>query len=221
LKLLILFNVVTLLVAVHYLLLTFDTPMFATTLFYIVMWIVSVVMLIWIRMYYGEVKWLDYDEDPTRKHFTTWLGGLAGVVVAASVVPRILEKVALTSVIYVPAPKRMLAQGMPLDLWSLASDILFNICLVALSEESFKCAAHTALYNSTKNEWISALIPIAVWALSHGYVAYTGALQLPLIAAAFAAGIILFLALKHSRSLLLVTLIHGFFNCLVLIATFL
>jgi len=109
-----------------------------------------------------------------------------------------------------------------LDLWSLASDILFNICLVSLSEETFKCAAHTALYNSTKNEWISALIPIAVWALSHGYVAYTGALQLPLIAAAFAAGIILFLALKHSRSLLLVTLIHGFFNSLILIiATFL
>jgi membrane protease YdiL (CAAX protease family) len=219
LKLFILFNVLTLLISIHYLLLTFDTPMFATTLFYIVMWIASDVMLIWMRLYYGEIKWLDYDEDPTRKHFTTWLGGLAGVVVAASVVPRILEKVALTSVIYVPSPKRMMAQGMPLDLWSLASDMLFTLCLCALAEETMKVAAHTALYNSTKNEWLSAIIPIAIWGVIHGYVAYTGPLQLPLIAAAFAAGIIMFLALKRSRSLLLVVLVHGFFNILVILMT--
>jgi membrane protease YdiL (CAAX protease family) len=220
-KLLILFNVVTLLVAVHYLLLTFDTPMFATTMFYIVMWIVSVVMLIWIRLYYGEIKWLDYDEDPTRAHFTTWLGGLAGVVAAASIVPRIISQVALPSVIYVPSPKRMLAQGTPLDLWSLASDVLFNLCLVANSEETMKASAHTALYNSTKNEWISTLVPIAVWSISHGYIAYTGPLQLPLIAAAFTAGIILFLVLKYTRSLLAAILVHGVYNVITLVAAML
>jgi membrane protease YdiL (CAAX protease family) len=212
-----LFNVVTLLVGIHYLLLTFDTPMFATTLFYIVMWIASVVMLIWIRLYYGEIKWLDYDEDPTRKHFTTWLGGLAGVVVAANIIPRILEKVALTSVIYVPSPKRMMAQGMPLDLWSLASDMLFNICLVALAEESLKCAAHTALYNSTKNAWISTILPIAFWGFSHGYLSYVGSMQLPLILAAIAAGVVLFYTLKRGRSLLIPVLIHGSFNIIVIL----
>jgi len=217
LKLLILFNVVTLLVAVHYLLLTFDTPMFATTLFYIVMWIVSIVMLIWIRLYYGEIKWLDYDEDPTRAHFLTWLGGLAGVVAAASIVPRIVSQVAFPTAIYVPSPKRMLAQGTVFDLWSLASDALFNICLVANAEETMKVAAHTALYNSTKNEWLSIILPVAVWSISHGYLAYTGPLQLPLITAAFVAGIILFLVLKFTRSLLAAILVHGIYNALTLI----
>lgn len=214
-KLLILFNVVTLLVAVHYLLLTFDTPMFATTLFYIVMWIVSTVMLIWMRIYYGETKWLDYDEDPTREHFTSWLGGLVGVVGAAAVVPRIIEQ-AFASVIYVPSPKRMLA-ATPLDLWSLMSDVLFNICLVALAEETMKTASHIALYNSTKNEWISILIPVGIWAVLHGYTAYTGPLQFPLIAAAFAAGLVIFFLEKHTRSLLAATLLHGTYNSIILV----
>lgn len=218
-KLLILFNVLTLLVAVHYLLLTFDTPMFATTLFYIVMWIVSIVMLIWIRIYYSEVKWLDYDEDPTRKHFLTWLAGLAGVVVAASLIPRIVSQVAFPTAIYVPSPKRMLAQGAVLDLWSLTSDVLYNICLVANSEETMKTAAHTALYNSTKNELLSIVLPVTVWSVSHGYVAYVGPLQLPLIVAAFTAGIILFLEVKYTRSLLAAILVHGVYNALTLIVS--
>lgn len=216
-KLLILFNVVTLLVAVHYLLLTFDTPMFAITMFYIIMWIVSTVMLIWMRMYYGESRWLDYDEDPGRGHLTTLLGGLAGVTAAASIVPKIIEKVAFASVIYVPSPKQMLAQGAPLDLWNLASDILFNLTLVAAAEETLKTVAHTALYNSTKNEWLSAIIPVAIWSISHGYKAYVGAFQFPLIMAAFAAGIILFLVLKYTRSLLAAVLVHGLYNSLTLI----
>jgi len=213
LKLLILFNVVTLLVAVHYLLLTFDTPMFATTLFYIVMWIVSVVMLIWIRMYYGEVKWLDYDEDPTRKHFTTWLGGLAGVIVAASVVPRIFQ--GLGTAIYVPP-----LAGAPLDVWSLASGLLFTICLTANAEETFKTVAHTAIYQATRNEWFAILLPIAVWSLAHAYLAYTGALQVPLVLAAFVSGIVLFFTLKHSKSLLLTVLVHSGYNALVILLTY-
>ncbi|MEM3622811.1 MAG: CPBP family glutamic-type intramembrane protease [Candidatus Bathyarchaeia archaeon] len=218
-KLLILFNVVTLLVAVHYLLLTFDTPMFATTLFYIIMWIVSTVMLIWMRIYYGETKWLDYDEEPTREHVTSWLGGLAGVIAAAAVVPRIIEQVVFTSVIYVPSPKRMLA-ATPFDMWSLMSDVLFNICLVALAEETMKTASHIALYNSTKNEWISILVPVGVWAILHGYTAYVGALQFPLIAAAFTAGVIIFFVQKHTRSLLAATLLHGAYNSIILLLRF-
>jgi membrane protease YdiL (CAAX protease family) len=44
---------------------------------------------------------------------------------------------------------------------------------------------------------------------------------LPLIAAAFAAGIVLFLVLKYTRSLLAAILVHGVYNALTLIVALL
>jgi len=146
--------------------------MFATTMFYVVMWMGSLVLLLWIHIYYGEVKWLDFDEDPGRGSFITWLGGFVGVVVAASLVPRIMQTPQGIGAIYVPQPKTMLSAGQPLDLWSLTSDILFNLCIVANSEETMKLAGILTIYKTTNNEVLSVGIPVGAWAILHAYISY-------------------------------------------------
>jgi len=58
------FNVVTGLAAVHYLLKTQGTPLEPTTWVYIIMWVLSLVMLLWLRVYGNERGDLvDYEDD--------------------------------------------------------------------------------------------------------------------------------------------------------------
>ncbi len=215
-KLLILFNVLSLLVGIHYLLVSFDTPMFATTLFYIVMWSGSLMLLIWMRTYYGEIKPVDYDDDPTRANLGTLILTTFGIICAANIIPRILQGLNL-SVLYVPQIKTALAVSSGLSLLDVASEVLFTFCLVANAEETLKTAAVTALFKATGNELVSFAVPTGVWSVLHGYISYVGGTMVMFIVAAFACGIILFYALKRSRSLLLVTMAHGIYNTFVIL----
>jgi len=76
-----------------------------------------------------------------------------------------------------------------------------------------------ALYRKTRNEPISVGVPVGIWACFHGYYSYVGALMWPLIAAAFASGIILYLTMKYTRSLLNAIIAHGAYNCLVVLTS--
>jgi hypothetical protein len=210
-KLLILFNVIALLVAVHYLLITSGTPMFGTTMFYVVTWIGSLILIVWFTVAYGKETWLAWENDPSRKDFPTWVGALALIIVLSSLVPRLWTGLTVSS-LYAPSPARTLAASGSTDWLSLASDVLFNFCLVANAEEPLKLTAHLALYKTTGSQVVSIILPIGGWAVLHAYRAYPGALMLPLVVTAFVSGIVIFMLMWRTGSLLNAVLVHGAFN---------
>jgi len=84
---LLLFFVTTALAAIHYLLKTMGTPLEVPTWLFLLMWILSMVMLLWLRMYGRESEDIvDYDEDLKRKDIPILIAAIAGVIIVASVV---------------------------------------------------------------------------------------------------------------------------------------
>ena len=214
---LLLFFVVTALAAIHYLLKTMGTPLEVPTWTYVLMWILGLVMLLWLRMYGGEREDpVDYDEDLKREGLPVMIGSTAAIVVVASLVVSVTSMV--RSAIVVPRPGAVLSE-VPTASTALIDDLLYNFVLVAPSEETMKLMAIIALYRKTKNEALSVAFPVGVWAGFHGYYSYVGTLMWPLIAAAFAAGLILYFTVKYTRSLLNAIIAHGVYNCLVVIAS--
>jgi membrane protease YdiL (CAAX protease family) len=216
---LLLFFVFTALAAIHYLLKTKGTPLEAPTWLFLLMWVLSMVMLIWLRLYGGEREdAVDYDEDLNRRHLPVLVAAIAGIIVVASVIVSISGLV--QSALVVPRPGAVLSQ-MPASAPAIIDDLLYNFVLVAPAEETMKLMGIIALYRKTRNEPLSVSVPVGIWSAFHGYYSYVGQLMWPLIAAAFAAGFILYLSMKHTRSLLNAIIVHGSYNCLVILESLL
>jgi len=214
---LLLFFVVTALAAIHYLLKTKGTPLEAPTWLFLLMWVLSMVMLIWLRIYGGEKEdVVDYDEDLNRKDVPVLIATIAGVIITASVVVSISGLV--QSAIVIPRPGAVLSQ-VPTSTSAIIDDLLYNFVLVAPAEECMKLMGIIALYRKTGNELLSVGVPVGIWAGFHGYYSYVGTLMWPLIIAAFISGFILYLNMKYTRSLLNAIIAHGSYNCLVIIAS--
>ena len=213
---LLLFNVVTALAAIHYLLKTKGTPLETATWLFMLMWILSLVMLLWLRIYGGEKKDIVYDEDLKKQDLPILIGSIGAIVITASVVVTVSGLV--RSAIYVPRPGAVLSD-MPLSTSAIIDDLLYNFVLVAPAEESMKLMGIIALYRKFHNEALAVAIPVGVWAAFHGYYSYVGPLMWELIAAAFVSGLVLYLSLKLSRSLLNAIITHGAYNCLVVLTS--
>jgi len=212
---LLLFYVFTALAAIHYLLKTQGTPLETATWTFLLMWILSMVLLLWLRMYGGERRDpVDYDEDLKREHLPVMIGSIVAIVIIASLIVSMSS--GIKSAIIVPRPGAMLS-GIPTSTSALIDDLLYNFVLVAPAEETMKLMGIIALYRKTHNEALSVAFPVGVWATFHGYYSYVGPLMWPLIIAAFVAGIILYLNLKYTKSLLNAIISHGLYNVLVVV----
>mgnify|MGYP007109722134 CR=1 FL=1 len=214
---LLLFFVTTALAAIHYLLKTKGTPLEVPTWLFLLMWVLSMVMLLWLRLYGRESEDIvDYDEDLSRKDIPVLIATIAGVIIVASVIVSVSCMV--QSAIVIPRPGAVLSQ-VPTSTPAIIDDLLYNFVLVAPAEECMKLMGIIALYRKTHNEFVSVAIPVGVWACFHGYYSYVGTLMWPLIAAAFISGFILYLTMKYTRSLLNAIIAHGAYNCLVILAS--
>lgn len=212
---LLVFNVFTGLAAVHFLLKTIGTPMEEGTWIYTLMWIMSLVLLLWLRVYGGERgDVVDYDENLRREHLPWIFGGLAGIIVVSTVIVSAAAG-AMRSVLYVPRPSALLS-GLPVSA-TLVDDLLYNFVLVAPAEETVKLMGILTLYRKTGNEIISVCVPVGIWAVLHAYHAYLGPLQPVLVLSAFISGLILYAVLKYTKSLQNAIITHGLYNSLVIL----
>jgi len=212
-------NVITGLAVIHFLLKTKGTPLETATWFYAMTWLISLIMLLWIQMYQGHPSSsgvTDYDENLRRKDLPWLFGGLAGMVIVSSVLVAGFTRSALC----VPRPGAVLSAAAPMSTAALTDDLLYNFVLVAPAEETMKLMSILALYGKTRNKWLSVAFPVGIWAVLHGYFAYVGPLMLVLIASAFISGLILYVVMQQTSSLLNAVLCHACFNSLVILFSF-
>lgn len=209
---LLLVNVITGLAAIHYLLKTKGTAAETTTWFYVLVWMISLIMLLWIQVYCGRPDGtLDYDENLSRKHVAWLVGGVVAVVLTSSLLVSGVARNAL----YVP----QLNVETSSSLTVMLDSVLYNFVLVAPAEETMKVMGIMALYHKTRNEALSVVTSIGVWATLHGYFAYVGAFMPLLTACAFISGIILYYVMKQTGSILNAIIAHAVYNGIVILSS--
>lgn len=212
---LIIFNAVTGLAAVHFLIKTRGTPMEQPTWVYLLMWIMSLVLLLWLRLYHGEKGDLtDYDENLRREHLPLLLGSVVALIVINSIAVGGFFRNAL----YIPRPGLALNLNQ-LNLASLVDDLLYNFVLVGPAEESMKLMGMLTLYQKTKNAALSVGLPVGVWAILHAYQTYVGELMPALVLGAFVSGLVLFAVLKYTDSLENAIIAHGLYNSVIVLSS--
>jgi membrane protease YdiL (CAAX protease family) len=222
---LLIFNVLVGLAGINYLVKTAGISLWVPTLCYLIIWIMSLILLLWLRFYGGERgDIVDYDENLQRSDLLKIFGAVVAMVVVASVLVSCYSGY-VRSAIYVPRPGLALDLGQSglgqLNAASVVDDLLYNMVLVAPAEESMKLVGILALYRKTGNEFVSVVLPVGFWASIHTYQAYTGAAAWVLVSvsSAFISGLILFWVLKDTRSLLNAQVSHASYNGIVILAT--
>jgi len=220
---LIFFDVITALGIVHFMLKTKGTALETVTTIYTVMWVMSLVVLMMLRVYGGrsgqEGDIVDYDENIRRDHLLWLIGSVAGISIINGLAAAGVAQGAHLFSSYVFQPSLAQATGTFSGTATLLDDILYNFFLVAQAEESIKIAATLAIYRKTRNLPISAGLPIAVWALFHAYLAYIGQGLDVFLISAFVSGVILFIVLMKTKSLINAVIAHGIWNSIVVLST--
>ena len=213
---LLIFNVAAGMAAIHFMLSTSGTPLERVTWAYIIMWLISLILLAWMRMYGGERGDLvDYDENLKRRHLSLVFGAVAAISILCNLA---VSGVSAAGAIYVPQPSLWTMPQTLSRVSAIANDLLYNFVLVANAEENMKLAAMLAIYRKTRNRWLSILLPVGFWAVLHAYQAYTGPYLWIMVLAAFASGLILFKLLEETRSLENAIIAHGVYNSIVVLA---
>jgi len=219
---LILFDVLTVLVIVHFFLSTQGTSLATATTIYSIMWLMSLVILAMLRVYGGrsgqEGDLVDYDENVGRAHLPWLIGSVAVIAIIGGLAAAAVSKGITISILYVPRPSLAQAPGI-FGSSTVLDDVLYNFFLVAQAEESVKLMAILALYRKTRNELVSAGLPIAVWAIFHAYMAYVGQGMDMFLVAAFVSGIVLYIVLRQTKSLLNAVIAHGIFDTIVILSS--
>lgn len=193
---------------------------YPNTYFYLGLLTIFLILLIWLRLYYKETKQLlDYDENLNFEKLVYVAVGIVGVFLSASILVRKFVK----SSIYIPYQGLDVTYVGGFQLSGIWNDILFQLVLVAPSEELCKLVLHLALYMKLRGAFSSQVakgasigIPIFFWAMLHAYRAYTGPNMGVLIFSAFVGGLIIFYVMYKTKSLLSAILVHGGYNSLVL-----
>jgi len=193
-----------------------DTPFYASML------VIFLIVLMWMRQYHTEKEYsklVDYDENLHFESFLWIAVGIFGTFVVSSLMVR---QFTLSS-IWVPRHALEMTYLNTLQLSGFWNDILFQIVLVAPSEETCKLSLHLAFYMKLKGSFseqvaraVSIGTPIFFWAMLHIYRAYTGPNMITLLMAAFVGGLIIFGVMYKTRSVMAAILTHAGYNCLVL-----
>ena len=201
------------LISLHYYTKTQESAAQGYVEFFIIVWLVSFIGLIALRMWVPEpsrAEVVDYDENLSWQHLDRIILGLLLVEMTAIAV-NLLGSAAVT------------AMWIPSLSLNWYDDLLFNIGLVATAEESAKVLAIKALQmrlgDTPEGRAFSVAMPIAFWAVLHGYHSYAvyGSEMWLLIAAAFISGLIMYWVLRETRSIMSCYIIHGAYNALVIL----
>jgi len=198
---------------------------YPNTQFYLSLLLISLVVTVWFRLYYKEPDQLvDYDENLTLYSLSLIMAGALGIVVVGSIWLGAFSK----SLIYVPIYKMEMSIG-NLQLGSFYNNLLFQLVLVAPSEEVTKLVTHLSFYIWLKEKFdktwariIATIIPIGFWALLHTYQnpSYMGTNMWVAVSAAFLGGLIIFAVMHYTKSLLAACLCHAFYNGIIIYAAY-
>jgi hypothetical protein len=212
----VIFECLTALAMAHALLSTMGTSMQTQVLFYSVLLIMNLICLLSIYLLlHPQVFFMEFLESLSRESFTYVTLGFLAVFVTAAMLSR---QFIPGSAIHVPFVTSLTT------LPELASSVLWNFGLIANSEETTKLVGHNALYiflmdhmpeNKRVVEATAALFPIGFWAILHAYVAYVGPYLFPLVIVAFISGLLIFLVLWKTKSLIAAITVHGLYNVVV------
>jgi len=190
------------------------------TQFYISMLLVSLVVIVWLEKH-NEKPVVAYTENLTLEKLAIAVGGVLGCLVVTT----IFTATFLHSVLYVPTQKLDLTYG-GFMLPAFWTDILFTFVLVVTAEECTKLVIILALYTWLRDrfgtdfsKWTAVAIAVGGWALLHAYsnpLTYGGPNGWVYLAAAAICGVIMFLVLQYTHSLLATMLVHFGYNATVL-----
>jgi membrane protease YdiL (CAAX protease family) len=194
---------------------------YPNTQFYLSLLLISLVVTVWFRLYYKEPDQLiDYDENLTLYSLSLIMAGALGIVVVGSIWLGAFSK----SLIYVPTYKIELTIG-TLQLGSFFNNILFQLVLVAPSEEVTKLVTHLSFYIWLRDKFsknfakaVSIGAPIGFWALLHTYQnpSYMGSNMWVAVSGAFLGGLIIFAVMHYTKSLLAAILTHFTYNAIII-----
>lgn len=192
------------------------------TQFYVSLLMVSLVVIVWFRQYYQEPHQIvDYDENLDLYGMLYVAGGLAAIILVQSLLIRSISK----SLIYVPSVQLGLEFGQ-LIIPKFWADILFQWTLVATSEECVKLVVMLALFlwlkdrvGKTPAEIVAVGSAVGGWAFLHTFrnPDYQSQFGMVMVLGAFLAGLVMFLVMKRTKSLLASILIHSCYNCFVIL----
>lgn len=216
----ILWNLFVVIVFIHYWTKTQGTSEQASVEFFVIIWLVSFVIAVAMKTWEPRNvvrEAVDFDENIQRTSFNYVVIGLVAIEVLMVVFGFIAEIMGAFTAIYVPQPRLLLTTLTKYD------DILFNITLVATSEETMKVVSIKALYAKLHmypyGREISILVPIVFWGILHGYQSYLymGAAMWFMIVAAIAAGLVFYWLLDKTKSIIPPIMAHGIHNSLIIL----
>ena len=190
------------------------------TQFYISMLLVSLVVIVWLEKH-NEKPVVGYTENLTLEKLAIVLGGVLGCLAVST----FFTSTFLQSVLYVPIQKLDLTYG-GFMLPAFWTDILFTLVLVVTAEECTKLVIILALYTWLRDrfgagfsKWTAVGIAVGGWSLLHTYsnpLSYGGPNGWVYLTAAAICGVIMFLVLQYTHSLLATMLVHFGYNATVL-----
>jgi len=190
------------------------------TQFYISLLLVSLVVIVWLEKH-NEKPVVAYTENLTLEKLAIVLGGVLGCLAVST----FFTSTFLQSVLYVPMQKLDLTYG-GFMLPAFWTDVLFTFVLVVTAEECTKLVIILALYTWLRDrfgagfsKWTAVAIAIGGWTLLHVYSnpeTYGGPQAWVYLTAAAICGVIMFLVLQYTHSLLATMLVHFGYNATVL-----
>jgi len=207
---------VTLFAIAFFLLATYETPIWGNSVVFATMIGLSFAIILGIKHYASSIgegpmgAVADFDRPLTP--FGLLLSVVLGVLVVAA-----MGVASRQSVLYVPMPQIQLPFSIsPFDVNKMA-DMLYQFTLVAPAEEGMKVAGIYALYLRWREfAWAPApavAVPIMLWAAFHTILA---GFNLYLVFFAFLAGIIFYIGMKVTGSILAPIISHSVYNTIII-----
>jgi membrane protease YdiL (CAAX protease family) len=196
---------------------------YPNTQFYVSLLLVSLVVIVALRTYNGHGKgtFLVYDENLNLEKLVIAVGGALGCLAIAS----LFTSAFIHSILFVPMTKLGVTYG-GFTLPAFWTDILFTLVLVVAAEECTKLVIILALhgwlkdrFGATMSKWTAVGVAVGGWALLHTYSnpeTYGGANGWVYLAAAFVCGLVMFLVLSYTHSLLASMIVHLVYNAVVI-----
>lgn len=175
---------------------------------------------------YGRV--LDWNENFKQSHLAFVLFGVGLIVVLSALITSgsVANILGASQLAWAPTilgfsstlPSTYPLAWLPESFSNLIQQSLWQVFVVAFAEETMKLAVILTFARRTGNEWFAVILAVGAWAEGHAMLAYGGAV-LPLLAA-FAAGIVLYVVLRMTKSLVVPILIHGTVNMIAILPSF-
>jgi len=201
-----------------------DQPMVNTIFGFFAMWAASTIGILFYMHTYGEPELgaayrIDFDENLNLRSIIVIVGGIIALFVIAMVFATLK-----TGLFFIPFISTVPAISILDPVKRVASEGAWQIFNVAYGEEMLKLVAILALTQRFQSlgdpyrEIFGAGIPIVGWAMLHAQLAYAG--DMIMTTAAGCAGVVLYIQMRTTKSVLVSIITHGTYNTILAVMLF-